>query len=350
MIALDANGADAGPATVAEGARRAGAALTVFGPALELAAAGEDGAAPFEVVDAPVAIGGDEEPARAVRSTPEASIVQAARAVGEGRADALVSAGATGAALAASLFHVKRLGGVHRPAIAALVPVPGRPTLLLDAGANVEVRPDHLVQFALMGAAFMQAVHGVDRPCVGLLSVGQERAKGTPDVVEAHGRLVALAGGAAGDRPPAGGSAGALEFVGNVEGGDLTAGVADVVVTDGFTGNVALKVMEGAARTVVAAIRAAARSSPASALGGVLIRGSLADLRRQLDPNTVGGAILLGLRRPVVIAHGGSTAEGVANAVRLARRAVDERMVERTAAALDAAGALRSAPAGSVAP
>ena len=335
MIALDANGADLGAATVAEGGRRSGTAVLLFGPAAELA--------PFapadRIVDAPEAIANTEEPAHAVRARPEASIVQAARAVGDGRAEALVSAGATGAALAASLFHVKRLRGVHRPAIAALLPVPGHPTLFLDAGANVEVRPEHLVQFALMGSAFMAAVHGVERPRVALLSVGEEPAKGTPDVVEAHERLAALAA-----------EPGGVRFTGNVEGADVTAGAADVVVTDGFTGNVALKLMEGTARTVTRAVRDAVRSSPVSAVGGLLIRGRLGGLRRDLDPNTTGGAILLGLRRPVVIAHGGASADGIANAVRLARRAVEERMVERTAEALEAAGVLRSAPTASFGP
>ena len=340
MIALDAHGPDGGPETVVEGARRAGLAVTLFGPARELGGAAGTNGAPYEVIDAPVAISAEEEPARAVRSKPDESIVQAARAVAAGHAEALVSAGATGAALAASLFHLRRLPGVRRPAIAALLPIPGRPTLLLDAGANVEVRPDHLVQFAVMGATFMAAVHGLDRPGVGLLSVGEERTKGTPDVVEAHARLEALA--------EAEGTG--LTFLGNVEGGDLSAGAADVVVTDGFTGNVALKAMEGAARTVVGALQAAVRSSPAATLGGLLIRRSLDGVRRELDPNSVGGAILLGLRHPVVIAHGGSSPEGLANALRLARRAVDERMVERTADRLERAGALGSAPAGSVDP
>ena len=330
MIALDVNGADAGAAVVVEGARRAATPVTLFGPVAEIADP------PGEVVDAPVAIRGDEEPARAVRSRPDASIVQAARAVGGGGAEALVSAGATGAALAAALFHVKRSPGVSRPAIAVLLPVPGHPTLLLDAGANVEVRPEHLVQFALMGAAFMRTVHGVERPRVGLLSVGEEAAKGTPDVVEAHERLAAV-------------EATDMDFAGNVEGDAVTAGAVDVVVTDGFTGNVALKVMEGAAKTVVAAVRGAIRSSPLASVGGLLVRGRLGGLRRELDPNTTGGAVLLGLRRPVVVAHGRSSAEGIANAVRLARRAVDERAVERTAAALSDAGALRSAGTASVA-
>ena len=149
---------------------------------------------------------------------------------------------------------------MHRPAIAVLVPLPGRPVLLLDAGANVDVRPEHLVQFAYMGAAFMEAVHGVARPRVGLLSIGEEAKKGTDDVVAAHERL----------------AAGTLDFAGNVEGTDLAAGAVDVVVTDGFTGNVALKLMEGTAKTVAGAVRDAIRSGPVSSLGGLLVRGRLA--------------------------------------------------------------------------
>jgi glycerol-3-phosphate acyltransferase PlsX len=316
MIALDANGADLGPEVVAEGARLSGLEVEVFGPPMP-------------------GISNDEEPAMAVRSRPDASIVQAARAVSDGRADALVSPGPSGATLVASLLHVKRIRGVHRPAIAVLLPVPGKPTLLLDAGANADVRPEHLVQFAHMGATFMEAVHGVARPRVGLLSIGEEPKKGTPDVVAAHERLAAAGS--------------ALDFAGNVEGRDVTAGVVDVVVTDGFTGNVALKLMEGTASTVVGAIRDAIGSSPLAAVGGLLIRGRVGRLRAELDPNTTGGAILLGIRKPVVITHGSASADGVANALRLAQRAIDEKMIERTAAALDAAGALRSAPAASFA-
>jgi phosphate acyltransferase len=329
VIALDANGADAGPAMVAEGARLAGERVLLFGPASQIGDAGER----VEVVDAPVVIGGGEEPVRAVRSAPDASIVRAANAVGEGRADALVSAGSTGPTLAAGTLAIKRLHGVFRPALAALLPVPGGPVLLLDCGANVEVRPEHLVQFAYMGSSFMEAACGMDRPRVGLLSVGEEQGKGTPDVLEAHDRL----------------AEGSLEFVGNVEGFDLPAGSADVIVTDGFTGNVALKVLEGTSRTVRDAVRDAVRSGPISSLGGLLIKGRVERLRQQFDPEEVGGAILLGLRKPVVVAHGSFGPKGIASAVRLARRAVDERMVERTASALEAAGALRSAPAASVA-
>jgi glycerol-3-phosphate acyltransferase PlsX len=311
-VAVDLQGADGGPDLVAEGARLAGTPVGLFD--------GEE-------------ITNDEEPALAVRGKPDASVVRAAKAVAAGEACALVSAGATGALLAASLFHVKRMQGVHRPAIAVLLPLPGRPVLLLDAGANVDVRPEHLVQFAYMGAAFMETVHGVARPQVGLLSIGEESKKGTDDVVAAHAQL----------------AGGPLEFAGNIEGTDVTAGAVDVVVTDGFTGNVALKLMEGTAKTVGGAVRDAVRSGLVSSLGGLLIRGRLERLREQLDPNTTGGAILLGVRQPVVVAHGKSSAAGIANAVRLARRAVDENMVERTAAALADAGALRSAPAASFA-
>jgi len=309
-VAVDLNGADGGPDLVREGAGLAGTPVSLFG--------GEE-------------ITNDEDPALAVRSRETASIVRAAKAVGAGEADALVSAGATGALLAASLFHVKRIRGVHRPAIAVLLPLPGKPVLLLDAGANVDVRPEYLVQFAYMGAAFMEAVHGVARPRVGLLSIGEEAKKGTDEVVAAHAQL----------------AAGTLDFAGNVEGSALA--TVDVVVTDGFTGNVALKLMEGTAKTVAGAVRDAIRSGLVSSVGGLLVRGRLAGLREQLDPNTTGGAILLGVRRPVVVAHGKSSAEGIANAVRLARRAAAENMVERTAAALEQGGALRSAPAASFA-
>jgi glycerol-3-phosphate acyltransferase PlsX len=184
-----------------------------------------------------------------------------------------------------------------------------------------------------MGAAFMESVLGVERPTVGLLSVGAEPAKGTPEVIEAHANLV--------DGP--------LNFVGNVEGFDVPAAAVRVVVTDGFTGNVALKVMEGTSRTVRSAIGGAVRSGLVSTLGGLLVKGAIGRVREQLDPERAGGAILLGVRKPVVMAHGSFGPDGIASAVRLARRAVDEDMVGRTAAALEVAGALRSAPVGSVA-
>ena len=328
MIAVDANGADQGPAAVADGVRRSGIGVLLFGPSQELEGAGEAAV----VVDAPEAIESGPEPVRAVRDRPDASIVQAARSVADGRAEALVSAGSTGPTLAAATLSIKRIKGVHRPALAVLLPVPRGPVLLLDCGANVEVRPEHLVQFAHMGAAFMEAVVGVARPRVGLLSVGEEQGKGTPDVLEAGERL----------------QGGPLSFVGNVEGFDLPAATADVVVSDGFTGNVALKVLEGTSRTVRDAIRERIRSGAVSTLGGLLIKRKVEGLREEIDPERVGGAILLGLRKPVVVAHGSFGPRGIASAVGLARRAVDERMVERTRETLESAGALRSASAASV--
>jgi glycerol-3-phosphate acyltransferase PlsX len=329
VIAVDANGADQGPAAVAEGVRRSALPVLLLGPAGELTDAGPRA----EIVDAPQTVRAGGEPVAAVRSRRDASIVQAARAVADGRAEALVSAGSTGPTLAAATLSIKRLHGVFRPALAVLLPIPGGPVLLLDAGASVEVRPDHLVQFAYMGACFMEAVVGRRAPRVGLLSVGEESGKGTPDVLAAHERL----------------SAGDLDFVGNLEGFDLPSAGADVIVTDGFTGNVALKVLEGTSRVVRDAIRERIRSGPLSTVGGMLIRGRMAQLRDEIDPEGVGGALLLGLRKPVVVAHGSFGPTGIEHAIRLARRAVDEDMVGRTGTALEAADALRSVPAASVA-
>jgi phosphate acyltransferase len=323
-VAVDANGADLGPAEVAAGAAlavRRGHRALVFGPSAEIGAV-PDG---VEVVDAPVSIAKAREPARAVRSTPDASIVQAARAVAEGRADALVAAGSTCSALAAGLFHIRRGRGIHRPALALPIPVPGAPVLLLDVGANVESRADHLVQFAYMGSAFAQAVLGVDEPRVALLSNGEEPSKGTPDVVAAHAEL----------------DGGTLNFVGNVEGTGVMAGAADVVVTDGFTGNVALKLMEGVSATLMQAIRDQALSSNRAKVGGALMRPALVELRDEIDPEGPGGAYLLGLRRIGVVPHGRFSRTGFANAIDVAARAVSEHAVERMQEALEAAGALR---------
>jgi glycerol-3-phosphate acyltransferase PlsX len=308
---------------------RSGSRCIVFGPAAELAAelAGAEGA---EVVDAPVEISNSEDPASTVRTKRDASIVQAVAAVADGRADALVSAGSTGATLAASLLGMKRMSGVHRPALAVLVPVPGRPVLLLDVGATVEVRPEQLVQFAFMGAAFMERVMGVERPRVGLLNVGEEPTKGTPAAAEAHAALAAL------ERPP-------FRWAGNIEGGGVTGGAADVVVTDGFTGNVALKLMEGTTRTLVDAIRDAIRSGTVSKLGGLMIRSRLGGLRRSLDPDSVGGAYLLGLRGLAVVCHGSSSRRAVASAIALAQRGVETDVVGKTRAALEEAGVARAA-------
>jgi glycerol-3-phosphate acyltransferase PlsX len=336
VVAVDANGADLGPAEVAAGAAlaaRQGARVLLFGPAHELHASTVLPAA-VEVVDAPVSIAKSADPVRAVRSTPESSIVQAARAVAQGRAQALVCAGGTGAAVAAGLFNIKRGRGVHRPALALVLPVPGHPVTLLDVGANAQARKEHLVQFAFMGAALARVVLGVSRPRVGVLSNGEEAERGSALVVATRAELQ--------ERVQA---SGWLELVGNVEGGDVTTGAADVIVTDGFTGNVALKLMEGVSQTMLGAVRDAAMSSPRAKLGGLLLRPSLRGFRDEIDPEAHGGAYLLGLRGLGVVPHGRFTRRGFAQAILRAHKGASEDLVGRTQAALEQAGALKLAPA-----
>jgi glycerol-3-phosphate acyltransferase PlsX len=303
--------------------------VVLFGPAEDFGEVADG----IEVVDAPVSIAKAPDPVRASRATPEASIVLATRAVADGDADAFVSGGSTGPALAAGLFNIKRATGIHRPALAIPLPVPDDPVTIVDVGANVEVRPEHLVQFGFMGAALAQVVLGVERPRVGLLSIGEEDSKGTPLVVEAHAALR--------DRMAEGGT---FDFIGNVEGNEVTTGKADVIVTDGFTGNIALKLMEGVSEKMLRAIRDVAGSSRRAKAGGLLLRPALLEFRDVLDPESAGGAYLLGLRRLGVVPHGRFSRVGIAQAILLAARAVEGDVVGRTHAALEAASALRVTP------
>jgi glycerol-3-phosphate acyltransferase PlsX len=322
-----------GPREVAAGAAIAaerGVRVLLFGPAAEL------GAQPpgVEVVDAPVSVAKAQEPVLAVRGTPQASIVQAARAVSEGRAQALVCAGGTGAALAAGTFNIKRARGIYRPALALPLPVPGSPVTLLDVGASADARREHLVQFAFMGAALARIVLGVERPRVGLLSNGEEAGRGSELVLEAHAEL----------RERAAAGIEAFEFLGNVEGDDVVGGRADVVVTDGFTGNIALKLMEGVSQTILRGIRDAAMGSLRGKAGGLLLRGPLGGLRAEIDPEASGGAYLLGLRRLGVVPHGRFGRAGFAQAILRAERGAHDDLVGQTQRALAAAGALRRPP------
>jgi phosphate acyltransferase len=340
VVAVDANGADLGPREVAAGAALAaaqGVRVLLFGPAAEIG----DAAGEALVVDAPVSIAKSADPARTVRSSPDSSIVRAARAVAAGEAAALVSGGGTGAALAAGLFNIRRDRGIYRPALALPLPTPARPlpVTLLDVGASTEARPEHLVQFAFMGGAFAQVVLGIARPRVALLSNGEEAERGSERVQSAHDELLRLA------RDHGEGTGGELlDFAGNIEGGELLDGSVDVVVTDGFTGNVALKLIEGVAGTVLGAIREVAIASPRARLGGALMRGALREFRDSIDPEEQGGAYLLGLRALGVIPHGRFTRHGFAQAILRADRGVREGVVARTHALLEAAGALRSPP------
>ena len=333
VVAVDCNGADRGPAEVAAGAALAaarGVRVVLFGPAAEL---GEP-AANVEVVDAPVSIAKSDDPVSAARRTAEASIVQATKAVAAGRAQALVCAGGTGAALAAGLFNIKRMHGIYRPALALPLPLPRGAVTLLDVGASAEARREHLVQFAFMGAALASTVLGVARPRVGLLSNGEEAGRGSPLVVEAHAELSR--------RADAGGVP--FEWVGNVEGDDVVGAAADVIVTDGVTGNIALKLMEGVSQTMLGAIRDAASTSLRGMLGGALLRAALRGFREQIDPELQGGAYLLGLRRLGVVPHGRFTRKGFAEAMVRAERGAREDVVGQIQRSLADAGALREAP------
>jgi glycerol-3-phosphate acyltransferase PlsX len=328
-VAVDAGGADLGPAEVAAGAAlaaQAGVRVILFGPAREIGTVPPE----VEVVDAPTSIAKAGDPAFAVRTNPQASIVQAARAVADGLAQAIVSGGSTGTALAAALFNIRRDRGIYRPALALPLPVPGAsPVLLLDVGANVTCRAEHLVQFAYMGSAFAHAVIGIESPRVALLSNGEEPGKGTPELVAVHEQL-------AGDLGTG------LNFVGNIEGTRVTGGAADVVVMDGFIGNIALKLIEGVSAHTMQLLRDAARSTTRERLAAWLMRSGVDRLRDEIDPETTGGAYMLGLRQVGVVAHGRFTRRGFQRAIEVAARGVQEDVVGETRAALRAAGALRA--------
>jgi len=331
-VALDAAGGDNAPGEVVEGA------LAVVGERLRLLLVGPQDSLrslpgvqgnPFvEIVHAPDHIGASDEPTRAVRGKPDSSLVMAARLVAEGRADACVSAGNTGAVVVAGLLHVRRMRGVLRPAICQLMPAVPLPVVLLDVGANAEVRPEHLRQFAVMGQVFATEVVGLHDPEVGLLSIGEEPSKGTPVVIEAN-RLLS-------DDP-------AINFYGNVEGRDIMARAVDVIVTDGFTGNVALKVTEGTAKVILTEIRNAVTGSWRAKMGALIMAPDLRRIRAALDPEDYGGSYLLGLNAPVVIAHGNSHARGIGNAVKTASRAVTSKLLPTIAERLAAAGAVAEA-------
>ncbi len=257
----------------------------------------------------------DEKPSEAVRAKPDSSLVAACRAVGSGQADAVVSAGNTGAMLAACLLELRRLPGVMRPAIAVPIPARRGPSVLIDAGANADARPEHLLQFAHMGAIFAEEILELERPTVRLLSIGEEPEKGNQLTLEAHELL-------AGSH---------LRFEGNVESRDLLVGAADVVVCDGFTGNISLKLLEGTIKAVLDAFREEIVSSRRGRVGGLLIRAAARGLRDRLDPDTYGGAYLLGLGGIAVIAHGNSSRIAIANAIKLAARGVEHGVVRRLA-------------------
>lgn len=313
-VALDVMGTDRGPAEMVAGAlmaAEAGHEVILVGrreavaPGLD--AAGSD----LEIVHAPEVVEMHDHPGGALRDKPRSSVLAAARLVAAGEADALVSAGSTGAAIAASSIVIGRIEGVLRPAIATSLPGLRRPTLLLDAGANLEVRPVHLVQFAVMGSLLAEIVYGIDRPRVGLLNIGEEPAKGR-ELERSAFRLL--------EEAP-------VAFVGNLEGGDILRDAADVFVTDGFTGNVALKSIEGAAGFVVRLLESAFGDVPDDDSSS-LARG-MAGIRAVTNPEGYGGAHLVGTSAGVVICHGSSSRLAIFNAIRLATEGVKGGLVER---------------------
>lgn len=313
-IALDAMGGDRGLPPNIEGALLAKKEM-----AHEIILVGDQGmieqelahhgaSGQFIIQHAPTVIGMHEKPAEACRAKKDSSIMVCADIVSQGKADALISAGNSGATMAASLWHLRRLPGVSRPAIAAIFPTLEGNAVLLDVGANVDCKPKHLLQFAIMGSIYSKTVFGIANPRVGLLTIGEEEGKGNELTLETHPLL----------------RASGLNYVGHTEGSDIPAGAADVFVCDGFVGNVLLKFGEGLASAVITLIKNEVRKHPLAIFGKYLLKGAFKELLKKTDPSEFGGALLLGVNGVALIAHGGSDAKAVKNSVRTAAAFVEK--------------------------
>jgi len=336
VVALDAMGGDHAPAATVQGAveaaRQHGIEVLLVGrEAVLRRELGRHAAVPgrVHVVDAPEVVTMDDVPTAPARAKRNSSLAVAARLVRDGVAGAFVSAGNTGAAMVTAKLTLGTIAGVDRPALASVVPGIDRQTLVVDVGANVDCKPFHLLEFAVMGHFYAEAVLRVERPRVGLLSIGEERGKGDRVTQEAY-ELLASAG---------------LNFIGNVEGRDVYAGTVDVVVCDGFVGNVVLKVSEGLGEMVFSLLKREARRSPLSAAGFLLAKGAFAGFKRQVDYAEYGGAPLLGVRGACLVGHGRSNAKAIRNAIRVAHsyatRGVVAHIEERIAGLRRADGAER---------
>ena len=319
-IAVDAMGGDRAPGEILEGARQAvalGYPVVLVGP--------EDlpGAGDIPLITASEVIDMDEDPAMGVRRKKDSTLVRAAEAVRDGKASAMISAGNTGATMASALLRMGRIKGVNRPAIATPIPVPGgtTPTTLLDAGANAEVQADWLVQFAVMGSVYASHRYGIASPRVGLLSIGEEPGKGDTLRKEAYELLTQVSG---------------INFIGNVEGRDVMTDDVDVVVTDGFTGNVVLKTLEGGMRALIKALLAAFNSQPEFKPHADALLPSLLPLYDSVDPDSTGGAILLGVEGVCIISHGSSSARAMVNGIKVAAEMVEAGMVDEIRRAINA--------------
>jgi glycerol-3-phosphate acyltransferase PlsX len=328
-VAVDAMGGDEAPGDIVEGARRVciddDVPVVLVGPP-ELVG----DTMGLDLVPCTEVIAMDEDPAGGVRRKKDSSLVRAAELVRDGKASAMVSAGNTGAAMAAALLRMGRLPGVVRPCIATPLPRLGRtPAVLVDAGANTECTPAMLVQFAQMGAAYATARFGTGSPSVGLLSIGEEATKGTPLVKETHNLLAAEAG---------------LDFVGNLEGRDLLPSPADVIVTDGFTGNVALKALEGSLRFLFDAMLGLFGTNDETRSAADVLLPYLLPVAAQFEPENTGGAMLLGIDGVCVISHGSSNAVAMVNAVKVAYECATRGLVDRVGEAVRPPAAAPEAP------
>ena len=341
VIALDGMGGDLGPEATVAGAIAAasdGQQVLLVGDEVVLnEEIARHGAAPstLRVVHAADAIGMGEQVAREVRRRRDSSIWVGMELLKSGEAQAFVSMGNTGAMLAGALLALGRIRGVERPGLAILLPTPGGPSLMIDGGANAEARPNHLRQFAEMGSAYMRAMYGYERPRVGLLSIGEEASKGSSLIVEAHALLRA--------EPQ-------INFIGNIEGGDVTGGAYQVVVTDGFTGNTALKLIEGTVQMMFGVMQRQATASIRGRLGGALLLPALREVRDRLDYRRYGAAPLLGVNGKVFIGHGRSDGEAIANAIRTADEADRHGVLDQVRAAIGAEEPAASAEADREAP
>jgi glycerol-3-phosphate acyltransferase PlsX len=336
-VVVDAFGSDHAPGPEVAGALRAVRTARAAGDPLDVALVGD--AAQLDamlgrlgrtsddaiaVIHAGEVVTMDDHPAQVFRSKPDSSMRVAVGRVASGEGDAVVSAGNSGAMLATALFAIGRAPGVDRPAIVTVLPTPTGPLVLCDAGGNVEPRPSQLAQFGVLAAAYDHVVHGRDRPRLGLLSNGAEPGKGTQLTREAHALLAAAQGG--------------FQFVGYVEGSDLFRGAIDCIATDGFTGNVVLKTCEGIAEGMFGLVRQELEKTPMARLGSALVAPALRGVARRIDYTEVGGALLAGVRRPVVIAHGRSDGQAIASAIRAAARFAERALPDRLAAAIQALG------------
>lgn len=324
-VAVDAMGGDYAPREIVLGAiaacRELDAEVILVGREEELARELKEQAVSglkLEVYPASEIIAMDEHPANAVKKKKDSSLVVANRLVKEGSAVAVISAGNTGAAMTASLLTVGRIKGIKRPAIASPLPTNRGVSVLIDAGANADCEPDNLAQFALMGSVYAERVLGIPTPRVGLLNIGEEETKGNKLSSEAHQLL----------------KAGKLNFIGNIEGKDIPQGVCDVIVCDGFVGNIVLKLSEGLAFALVDQLKKAILAGFLSKIGGLLIKSAFRDLKSKMDYSEYGGAPLLGIDGISIISHGRSNAKAIKNAIRAALKAADQGIIAKIATAV----------------